>query len=225
LVADQPFSFTGAVQSLQGSVDSTARCGVSAGSRPSERGKSKISTNLQLIAHAGGRVLLVDLDLRNPSLSRGLAPDSKGLIDIISGKMRFEDAVWIDRSTNLAFLPSGATPKMLHTNEILSSEIVRKLFENLRSAYDYVIVDLPPLAPVVDVRATTNIIDSFVYVVEWGRTKIDVVTHNLSNAAGVYDRLLGVVLNKADTNILCRYEGYHGNYYYNKYYARYGYTE
>jgi succinoglycan biosynthesis transport protein ExoP len=91
--------------------------------------------------------------------------------------------------------------------------------------YDYVIVDLPPLAPVVDVRSTTNIIDSYVYVIEWGRTKIDVVEHNLSVASGVYDRLLGVVLNKADTSILGRYEGYHGNYYYNKYYARYGYTE
>jgi succinoglycan biosynthesis transport protein ExoP len=96
---------------------------------------------------------------------------------------------------------------------------VKQLFESLRSAYDYVIVDLPPLAPVVDVRATTNLIDSFVYVVEWGRTKIDVVWHNLANASGVYDRLLGVVLNKADTQVLGRYEGYHGNYYYNRYYS------
>ena len=74
-------------------------------------------------------------------------------------------------------------------------------------------------------RATTNIIDSYVYIIEWGGTKIDVVEHNLSVASGVYDRLLGVVLNKADTNILGRYEGYHENYYYKKYYARYGYTD
>lgn len=230
-VVDQPFSrFTEAIRSLKvaadlsGALKENKIIGVTS-SLPNE-GKTTVAANFaQLIAHAGGRVLLVDLDLRNPSLSRALSPDSKGLVDIISGKIRLEGAIWTDRSTNLAFLPSGATPKLLHTSEILSSTIVKKLFENLRSAYDYVIVDLPPLAPVVDVRATTNIIDSYVYVVEWGRTKIDVVEHNLSNASGVYDRLLGVVLNKADTNILGRYEGYHGNYYYNKYYARYGYTE
>ncbi len=91
--------------------------------------------------------------------------------------------------------------------------------------FDYIIIDLPPLAPVVDVRATASLVDSYVYVIEWGRTKIDLVEHNLSRASGVYDRLLGTVLNKADTNVLGRYEGYHGNYYYKKYYARYGYSE
>lgn len=230
-VADQPFSrFTEGVRSLKVTADLSAALrqnkiiGVTS-SLPNE-GKSTIAANLaQLIAHAGGRVLLLDLDLRNPSLSRALSPDAKGLVDIISGKMRLEDAIWTDRSTNLSFLPSGATPKMLHTNEILSSAVVKKLFENLRSAYDYIIVDLPPLAPVVDVRATTNIIDSYVYVVEWGGTKIDLVEHSLSSASEVHDRLLGVVLNKVDTNIMGRYEGYHGNYYYNKYYSRYGYTE
>jgi succinoglycan biosynthesis transport protein ExoP len=144
---------------------------------------------------------------------------------VIAGKATLNDVTWVDRSTNLSFLPSGATPKILHTNEIVSSAIMKKLFESLRAAYDYVIVDLPPLAPVVDTRATTNIVDSYVYVVEWGGTKIDVVEHSLSGAALVYERLLGVVLNKADTNILGRYEGYNGNYYYNKYYSRYGYTE
>jgi polysaccharide biosynthesis transport protein len=230
-VVDSPFSrFTEAIRSLKvavdlnGAVKENKIIGITS-SLPNE-GKSTVAANFaQLIAHAGGRVLLLDLDLRNPSASRSLAPDSAGLIDVIAGKLALKDAIWIDRSTNLEFLPSGATPKLLHTNEILASAAMKKLFESLRSAYDYVIVDLPPLAPVVDVRSTTNIIDSYVYVVEWGRTKIDVVEHCLSGAPGVYDRLLGVVLNKADINVLGRYEGYHGHYYYNKYYARYGYTE
>jgi len=230
-VVDSPFSrFTEAVRSLKVAVDlngvvkENKIIGITS-SLPAE-GKSTVSANLsELIAHAGGRVLLMDLDLRNPSLSRSLAPDSRGLVDVIAGKLALNDAIWTDPSTNLAFLPSGATPKLLHTNEILASATMKKLFEHLRSMYDYVIVDLPPLAPVVDVRSTINIIDSYIYVVEWGCTKIDVVEHNLSTASGVYDRLLGVVLNKADTSILSRYEGYHGNYYYNKYYARYGYTE
>jgi succinoglycan biosynthesis transport protein ExoP len=228
---DSPFSrFTEAIRSIKVAADLNGierECkiiGITS-SLPNE-GKSTISMNFsELIAHAGGRVLLIDLDLRNPSLSRSLAPEARGLIDVIAGKLLLQDVMWTDRSTNLEFLPSGATPKMLHTSEILSSPKLKGFFDSLRLSYDYIIVDLPPLAPVVDVRATSNIIDSFVYVVEWGKTKIDVVEHNLSVATGVYDRLLGVVLNKVDTNILGRYEGYHGNYYYNRYYARYGYTE
>jgi succinoglycan biosynthesis transport protein ExoP len=115
--------------------------------------------------------------------------------------------------------------RVAHTSEILASEATKKLFERLREAYDYVVVDLSPLAPVVDVRATSNLVDSYIFVIEWGRTKIDVVKHTLGAARGVYDNLLGVVLNKADINVLSRYESYRGNYYQNRYYARYGYTD
>ena len=230
-VVDSPFSrFTEAIRSIKvavdvnGAVKESKIIGITS-SLPNE-GKSTVAANFaELIAHAGGRVLLIDLDLRNPSLSRALAPDTRGLVDVIAGKTSLQEAIWTDRSTSLEFLPSGGAPKMLHTNEILASPNVKRLLDNLRSTYDYVIVDLPPLAPVVDVKAATNIIDSFVYVVEWGRTKIDVVEHHLAAAPGVYDRLLGVVLNKVDTNILGRYEAYHSNYYYKKYYARYGYTD
>ncbi len=230
-VVDSPFSrFTEAIRSLKVAIDlngvvkENKIIGITS-SLPNE-GKTTVAANFaELIAHAGGRVLLIDLDLRNPSLSRSMAPDAGGLIDVITGKLALKDAIWADRSTKLEFLPSGSTRKMLHTNEIIASAAMKRLFESLRPVYDYVIVDLPPTAPVVDVRSTTSIIDSYIYVIEWGRTKIDVVEHELSAASGVYDRLLGVVLNKADTNILGRYEGYHGNYYHNKYYARYGYTE
>ena len=230
-VVDSPFSrFTEAIRSIKVAVDlngvvkESKIIGITS-SLPNE-GKSTVAANFaQLIAHAGGRVLLVDLDLRNPSLSRSLAPDAAGVVDIISGKSAIGDAVWTDHGTNLTFLPAGATPKMLHTSEIMASAAMKKFFDGVRSAYDYIVVDLPPLAPVVDVRMTTSIIDSYVYVLEWGQTRIEVVERSLSEAPGVYDRMLGAVLNKADTSVLSRYEGYHGNYYHNKYYARYGYTE
>jgi succinoglycan biosynthesis transport protein ExoP len=81
------------------------------------------------------------------------------------------------------------------------------------------------LAPVVDVRAMTHLVDSFVFVIEWGRTKIDVVEHALRMAPNVYDNLLGVVLNKADLNLFGRYESHRRHYYYNRHYARYGYVD
>src|SRR6185437_8745681 len=99
-------------------------------------------------------------------------------------------------------------------SEILASGSLKQLFDGLRKSYDYIVVDLPPLAPVVDVRAAVTIIDSFVFVVEWGRTRINMVQHQLASAPGVFDRLLGVIMNKANLRVLDRYEGYYGKYYY-----------
>jgi succinoglycan biosynthesis transport protein ExoP len=102
---------------------------------------------------------------------------------------------------------------------------MKRLFESIRGTFDRVIVDLSPLAPVVDVRTTTQLVDSYMFVIEWGRTKIATVDHALANTPGVYENLLGVILNKANINVLSRYESYRGNYYYNRYYSRYGYGD
>ena len=231
-VVDAPLSrYTEAVRSiklandLKGSLKTNRVIGLTS-SVPNE-GKSTIAFSLaQLMAQVGARTILVDLDLRNPSLSRMLAPRAKvGLIDVISEKLSLEEATWDDPSTNLAFLPAVVKFRVPHSAEILSSMQLKNLFERLRENYDYIVVDLPPLAPIVDVRATAHLIDLFVFVIEWGRTKIDVVEHSLGHAPGVYDNLLGVVLNKVDMNILGRYAGHRQQLYYNKHYARYGYTE
>ena len=102
---------------------------------------------------------------------------------------------------------------------------MKRLFDRLRESYDYVIVDLSPLAPVVDVRTVTHLVDCFLFVVEWGKTKIDVVEHALGGAGGVYQNLLGVVLNKVDFARLGRYDHNRDEYYVNRYYHRYGYVD
>lgn len=231
-VVDNPLSrFSEAVRSVKVAVDLNSivrenRVLATTSTLPNE-GKSTLSTNLaQLMAHGGARVILVDADLRNPSLSRALVPDAKiGLVDVVAQKARLEDALVVDPETKLSILPAGTTSKLLHTNEILASKAMHALVTELRSKFDYVVLDMPPMAPVVDVRVTSSFVDSYVFVVEWGQTKIDVVRHNLRGAPEIQDKLLGVVLNKADTKALSRYESYHGRYYYRKYYARYGYVE
>jgi succinoglycan biosynthesis transport protein ExoP len=224
-VVDEPFSqFTELLRSLKvmadlnSIVDVNRVIGVTS-SLPNE-GKSTIASNFaSMIAHAGSRVILVDADLRNPSLSRNLAPGAAaGLVDVAAGRTALNEALWTDLATGLSFLPAGPeSTKLLHPNEVLGSAAIKSLFDTLRGTFDYVIVDFPPLAPVVDTRTTTSFIDSYVYVVEWGRTKIDVVEHSLSNAREVYERLLGVVLNKANMSVLQRYERYRTTYYYRKY--------
>ena len=189
-------------------------------SSPNE-GKSTTAASLaQLIAHSGKQVLLVDCDLRAPRLTRVLAPDAKaGLLEIMSGEASVRDVVWTDDSKKLNFIPAVTPSRIPHTAEIIGGEEIRALFDRLRNAYDYIIVDLTPLVPIIDVRATEGLVDYYVFVIEWGRTKIDLVERSLKEAPGIYSKILGVVLNKVAGSELRRYEGY-GGYNLEKYYHR-----
>jgi polysaccharide biosynthesis transport protein len=221
-VVDEPFSqFTELLRSLKvvadlnGVVQANRVIGVTS-TLPKE-GKSTIAANFAtMIAHGGSRVILVDADLRNPTLSQIFSPDnSVGLVEVAGGQTALGEAVWTDPESGLTFLPAGPqSAKVLYPNEMLACAAIKTLIEKLRNAFDYVIVDLAPLAPVVDTRTTTSFIDSYVYVVEWGQTKFDVVRHCLANAPEVYERLLGVVLNKANMSVLQRFEPYRTSYYY-----------
>ncbi len=231
-VVDAPFSrFAETIRAiklavdLNGVVKSNKVIGFTS-SLPNE-GKSTLAIALaQLMSHGGRPVILVDCDIRNPSLSRELTPEVKdGILEVIAGKVSLEEVIWKDRATNMTFLPAVVKSRVAHTSEILASDATKNLFDKLRQSYDYIIVDFSPLAPVVDVRATTHLIDSYVLVIEWGHTKIDVVEHALGSSQGVYENLLGAVLNKVNMNRLGRYIGYNQSYYYNKHYERYGYRE
>lgn len=190
-------------------------------------GKSTIAASLaQLIAQAGKSVILIDCDLRNPSLSNALSPHATiGLLEVISNIHPIDETIWKEPKTNMVFLPAVKRRPLLHTSEILMTDHMRKLFEGLRSTYDYVIVDLPPLSPIVDVRATAPLVDCFVLVVEWAKTKIDVVQHALHTAPNVYDNLVGVVLNKTDIKSLARYDYYTSDYYNDDHYLHYGFSD
>ncbi|HMF49021.1 MAG TPA: CpsD/CapB family tyrosine-protein kinase, partial [Candidatus Saccharimonadales bacterium] len=190
-------------------------------------GKSTIAGNLaRLISHAGGNAILLDCDLRNPSLTRALAPGAElGLLDVISGKKLLTDVIWTDPATSLAFVPMVARTRLSHTNEILASAGMKKLIDALCGVYDYVLIDLPPLAPVVDVRSTNQFVDSYLFVIEWGTTSVETVESALSSASRVYENLMGVVLNKADLDVMRNYSRNSQEPYKNKYYERYGFED
>jgi polysaccharide biosynthesis transport protein len=228
---EMPLSrFAESIRSIKLAVDlnvtSTSNKVVGITSSLPNEGKSTIAAALALLmAHAGARVIVVDCDLRNPSLSRSLAPAATaGIVEVVAGRCSLEEAIWRDPKTNLAVLPTVKKKPLFHTSEILAAASTRQLFENLRAAYDYVVVDLPPLAPVVDVRATVPLIDCFILTIEWACTKTDVVQHALHTAPNLHEALIGAVLNKTDMQAIKRYDNYHSDYYSNKHYARYGYT-
>ncbi|MBR1132229.1 Wzz/FepE/Etk N-terminal domain-containing protein [Bradyrhizobium iriomotense] len=212
-IADAPRShFSESFRAVKLAVDVMTRGGkrlqvIGVTSALPNEGKSTVAASLaQLMAQGGGRTILLDCDLRNPSLSSTLAPNAAwGILDVTSGRAKLDDATWIDPATHLHFLPAANSSQLAYTSEVLASEEMAALFKTLRETYECVIVDLSPIAPFVDVRTAAHLMDSFVFVIEWGRTSIDVVKKSLDVAGDVYGNLIGVTLNKADMNALKRY--------------------
>lgn len=171
-------------------------------------GKSAISMNFAAqIARQGAKTLLIDADLRNSSTSRVLAPDADaGLVEaLLDGGIKLGALLRTDPETGLHFLPGSSRPGLAYTSELISSEGMRRLLA-AAYGYDYIVIDLPPLAPVIDARAIAPKIDAFLFVVEWGRTPRHVVQTTLQEEWLVAERCAGVILNKVDTKRLRLYE-------------------
>ncbi len=105
---------------------------------------------------------------------------------------------------------SGSSTRMKPSNssDILNSPAMKDMLRAAKSNYDYVLVDLPPILPVVDVKAVAHLFDAFVLVVEWGSTSTDEILKAVGASPIVSERLLGAVLNKADEAVMRRFEGY-----------------
>lgn len=229
-VANSPFSrFSESIRAVKVAADSSDRATKTIGITSSlpDEGKSTLALSLAAIIAQGNRkAILVDCDIRNPALSEMLTPDAKaGFLDVISGAASLDDVLWREPISGLAFLPAVPSARISHSSDVLASQKTRDLLEQLRASYDYVIIDLSPLAPVVDARVMVPLVDSFILIVEWGRTKIDVAQLALDHVRKVGDNLLGIVLNKADMKTFGRYANVYESYYNNDHYARYGYTD
>jgi Mrp family chromosome partitioning ATPase len=111
---------------------------------------------------------------------------------------------------------------MANSSDVLASGELRKLIGELRKTYDYIVLDFPPTAPIVDVRATAALVDAYVFIVEWARTKMQIAELALEKTPTVRANLLGIALNKVDFKKLGRYDRYRNEYYSDKYYAQYG---
>ena len=173
-------------------------------------GKTTVAASLaDFLARSGNRTLLIDADLRNPSLSRMLGyADAPGLLDVVANQTPFDDLVITDSKHKFDFLPSATRIKPSNSSDILSSPAMKQLLKSAKSNYDYVLIDLPPILPVVDVKATAHLFEAFLLVVEWGATSTDEVVKAVGTSSIVSERLLGAVLNKADEAVMRRFEGY-----------------
>jgi len=231
-VVDQPHSrYSEGVRSIKLAVDVDGRGRskkvIGFTSAIPDEGKSTTTAAFgQFIARSGAHVIVVDCDFRMRSLTRAIAPDATtGIMELMSGQASPDQVVWKDPSTQMEFLPAVLRSDPADAYTILASAEMKRVFEDLRKRYEFVVVDLPPLAPVIDVRGTTELIDSYVLVIEWGRTNIDVIERALRDAPDVSESMLGAVLNKVDIKRVATHDPYLAGYYYDKRYQPYGYVD
>ncbi|CAI2933473.1 polysaccharide biosynthesis tyrosine autokinase [Aminobacter niigataensis] len=176
-------------------------------------GKSTVAANLAgLIASNGAKTLLIDADLRNPGLSRSLGIDAEqGLVEAVVNDQGWQSVIKVDRQTKMAIVPAVVRGRFSHTSELLSSAGMRRFIDDAKATFDYIIVDLPPLGPVVDAKAFAPLADGFVLVAEWGATPRPLVRSALNAEPQIASKILGLVLNKVDLKKLPRYGAYGGS--------------
>ncbi|WP_250959594.1 polysaccharide biosynthesis tyrosine autokinase [Rhizobium sp. CG5] len=186
-------------------------------------GKSTVAVNFaELLAMQGARTLLIDSDLRNPGATRAIGRNAEaGLLEALIDNRPVRDLLLLNQKTKLAFLPAVVTRRVPHSSELLASPAMNAIIETAKTGFDYIILDLPPLGPVVDARAIAARVDSFIYVIEWGNTSRKAVKSILASDMEVYDKCAGVVLNKVDEEKMKLYRAYGSSDYYASRYLSY----
>ena len=177
-------------------VDSPPRVIVVTSPLPSE-GKSTSACNLALtLAQSGSRVVLVDGDLRKPTVGDYLGVSSAaGLTSVLAGQHELRDVVVAHGRSTLSVLPSGPTPP--NPSELLGSQQMADLLAVLANHYDIVVIDAPPLLPVTDAAVLAAVADGAVLVLRHGRTRREEAQRAIQALAAVNAKLLGSVLNFA----------------------------
>jgi polysaccharide biosynthesis transport protein len=163
---------------------------------PSE-GKTTTAANTAfLLAQMGERVLLIDTDLRRPRCHEVLnMPNTVGLTEVLTGQITAAEAISVTAFPGLSLLCSGSVPPT--PNELVGSKKMRDTLDELRKAYDYIVVDATPTMTLSDALPLSTLVDGCILVVN-AKTPRQVVRQTCSRLTHVGAKILGVVLNRVD---------------------------
>ena len=165
--------------------------------KPAE-GKSTVLYNLaKSFAENGDKVILLDCDLRNPSIDEIAGVNfNLGITNYLTGKADINDVIIKDREqSNLDLILTGPIPP--NPSEMLASKVFANLIKNLAETYDYVFIDTPPVGLFTDASIVSTLSDGIIYVVKSSDTKREEIAQALENLKRVDANILGMVLTHA----------------------------
>lgn len=222
--SDAPFQFVEAYKSLRTNLEFLSSAGncktILITSSVPEEGKTNVAVNLAMtIAASGKRVVLVDCDLRKGTSSRYLRipRNHAGLTNVITSKDEGALAAALVRvkDSGITVLAAGTIPP--NPTELLSAPMTEKIFASLQKAFDYVIVDTPPVSLVTDAAVLCRMADGVLLVVRPGVTTIQSAQLSKKNLEAVNAHILGVVMNGYNGKQSGRRDGYSYAYSYSYY--------
>lgn len=191
------------------SVDEPVRTVMVASAQAGE-GKTTTITNLAVTyAMEGKRVLLIDADMRKPSLHRKFDLSNRtGLTSLLASQHHLSEVVQDTTVDQLFVVTSGPIPP--NPSELLGSQRMKQLIADLREQYDIILIDTPPNLAVPDGMIISSLCDGVILVVQAGKVKRDLVRKAKNNLEHAGARILGVLLNNVDRK---KGEGYYYYYY------------
>ncbi|GGZ66467.1 GumC family protein [Paraglaciecola chathamensis] len=214
-------SFSEAVRTLRTSlqllnIDKPSKTILVTSSVPKE-GKSTVSINLAFAMGQLSKVLLIDTDLRRPTLASqfSLPGFQPGIANLISGTHTLEECIVTDEMSGIDLICAGTVPP--NPQELLASDSFKALMQDLKGRYEHIIVDSAPTQAVSDAIVVSKVCDSVVYVVKADSTSDKLISNGLSRFLQVGHRVDGVVLNQVDLRKAKKHGEYTG------FYDQYGY--
>jgi capsular exopolysaccharide synthesis family protein len=175
-------------------------------------GKTTTAVNIALaLAIGGARVLLIDADMRRPSLHKAMRlPNDRGLAELLSGKARMREVVQRCGDPNLLVIPAGLTPS--NPSELLASDRMRAFLHQLATGpFDWVIIDTPPVLAVTDAVILAPLVHSVSFVVGADMTRWRLAERAIETLQAGHPRSIAAILNRVDFD--------RNRYYYSRYYG------
>ena len=171
-------------------------------------------------AMSGQKVLIIDCDLRKPSVQDFLeVPNDSGIVECLSHEKGLEDVIQMDFKSGAHFILAG--PKAPNPTDVLASDQMRDFLAALTDAYDLIVLDTPPVMAVSDSLVLSRMADKIVFLVRWERTRREATVTAVRRILESGAELAGIVLTQVDAKRHDRYynraSGYYGEY--NKYYS------
>ncbi|MDC8829565.1 GumC family protein [Alteromonas gilva] len=219
-------TFSEAIRTLRTSVqlidiETTKQVIMVTSSVPKE-GKTTVSINMAFAMGQLGKTILVDTDMRRPSVAKrfdfpGFQP---GLSNLLAGTHRLDECLVSDAEAGIDVISAGSIPT--NPQEMLASNKFKDLITELKTVYDYIIIDTAPTQAVSDSIVVSKVCDVVLYVVRADNTKEQLINSGLNRFMSTGKRVDGIVLNQVDlqkSSNAYAYTGYYDKYGYNSHYA------